>query len=634
MMGTLHSGRGYRFIGQLSDAEQAASEPAVPGAPHIPVVQQVRFPPARWLIGAACGTLVVLGLAMAWHGGWIGGASTGPRLSVVVLPFENLSGNHAEDYLADAITDDLTSDLSHISGAFVIARESAYTYKGHAIDVRKVGDELGVRYILNGSVRQLGDVLRVNAQLVETKTGAQLWTDRFDQTMTNLGAGQEGIVQRIGKALGREMIQVEAARSVRERPNNPDAIDLVLRARSLALQPLGSQALTETLSLCEHALRLDPSSVPAMVCVALAMINNQDFNPGGRKDMLEHTAALLARARAIEPASDAVMRASVAWLRAQDGRCAETAETAKKLIQAYPNEVSGYRSLVRCLAVLGKADEAIPVIERSMQLDPHDPWQYLDYARMGHVLLLLGRYNESIVWTRRALMANPEAPKGARSWWHKLIAVAYAQSGHLDEAHRSMAEAFRLWPYSTVRAEPFGESSNPVYVAQLARLRDGARLAGARDHAEEDVDFGVPADGKLHQNVAGLTPTSVPGATMIRTDDLVRLVSEHKPIVVDTLLNNRGRSIPDAVGLRYVGEGGDLSDKAQDQLRPTMQELTKGDLSSAIVAVGWNSERFDGRNLALRLVALGYTHVYWYRGGREAWEVKGLPETDLVERDW
>jgi hypothetical protein len=197
-----------------------------------------------------------------------------------------------------------------------------------------------------------------------------------------------------------------------------------------------------------------------------------------------------------------------------------------------------------------------------------------------------------------------------------------------------MAEAFRLWPYSTVRAEPFGESSNPVYVAQLARLRDGARLAGARDHAEEDVDFGVPADGKLHQNVAGLTPTSVPGATMIRTDDLVRLVSEHKPIVVDTLLNNRGRSIPDAVGLRYVGEGGDLSDKAQDQLRPTMQELTKGDLSSAIVAVGWNSERFDGRNLALRLVALGYTHVYWYRGGREAWEVKGLPETDLVERDW
>jgi adenylate cyclase len=195
-----------------------------------------------------------------------------PRLSLVVLPFRNLSSNTDDDYLADGITDDLTTDLSRIANAFIIARQSAYTYKDRAIDVRQVGKELGVRFVLEGSVRRLGDVLRVNAKLTSTESGAQLWATRFDQPVRDLGAGLEEIVQRLGNTLGWEMIQVEAARSARERPNNPDALDLTLRAQSLYNQPYSLERFNRIIDLLERAVELDPSSAAARALLAQTLI--------------------------------------------------------------------------------------------------------------------------------------------------------------------------------------------------------------------------------------------------------------------------------------------------------------------------------------------------------------------------
>ena len=173
-----------------------------------------------------------------------------------------------------------------------------------------------------------------------------------------------------------------------------------------------------------------------------------------------------------------------------------------------------------------------------------------------------------------------------------------------------------------------------MWAGLLETYQLSLRAAGLRDHADEDADFAVPSDGNLRDDYAGLTPTTVPGAKTIRTPELQQLLEEQKPLVVDPLLYSWGRSIPGAIGLQNAGHGGSTSDEMQDRLRKKMQQLTKGDLTRAIVAVGWNSERFDGRNLALRLVALGYTNVYWYRGGREAWEVAGLPETQVDVQDW
>jgi adenylate cyclase len=163
---------------------------------------------------------------------------------------------------------------------------------------------------------------------------------------------------------------------------------------------------------------------------------------------------------------------------------------------------------------------------------------------------------------------------------------------------------------------------------------DGLRIAGLPDHAEEDADFGVISDDMPRRDLAGPTPTTMSGARTIRTGDLVPFLAEKKQIVVDTGLYSWGRSIPGAVGLKNAGLGGSYTDTAQNHLRRKMRELSKDDLTIPIIAVGWNSERFDGYNLALRLVALGYTNVYWYRGGREAWEIASLPETELVVQDW
>ncbi len=315
-------------------------------------------------------------------------------------------------------------------------------------------------------------------------------------------------------------------------------------------------------------------------------------------------------------------------------RWAELVSAAQRLVEAYPNRVEGYEYLATAKRYTGAADEAISLYQKSIRLDPRDPNLFHRYAFLGVALLQVGRYEEAPPWLERSLAANPDAPRPIRSARYRMLATGYALSGHPEEARRAIDEANQLWPFATVRSGAPENLASPVLVTQMSKLRDGLRLTGLRDHADEDADSGVAADDKLHPDLAGLTPTTAPGATTIKTTELVPFLAERKPVVIDTVNYSWGRSIPTAVGLTRGGLGGSFADSIQDRLRRKMQELTKGDLKMPIVAVGWNSERFDGRNLALRLVALGYTQVFWYRGGREAWEVRGLPETPLAMQDW
>ena len=197
---------------------------------------------ARWRALAAVLALALLATgAFAWRAGYAprfmaasvdDKLANAPRLSIVVLPFENLSGDKEQDYFADGITDDLTTDLSHLNGSLVIARNTAFTYKGKPVDAKEIGRELGVRYLLEGSVRRLGEKVEVNAQLISTETGAHVWADRFDGERSKLGELQVDVVSRLANSLGVELVKAEALRSMRERPNNPDAADLAMRARA------------------------------------------------------------------------------------------------------------------------------------------------------------------------------------------------------------------------------------------------------------------------------------------------------------------------------------------------------------------------------------------------------------------
>jgi adenylate cyclase len=282
---------------------------------------------------------------------------------------------------------------------------------------------------------------------------------------------------------------------------------------------------------------------------------------------------------------------------------------------------------------MGQAEEGIALEREGNRVNPRSRWRFNRHRYIGWYSLLLGRDLDAIDHLERSLAIKPEED-GSTHWQYRWLAGAYARTGNVASARQYLASAERLWPYDTVRSRAPELLTSPVYVEQFRRFQDALRLAGLRDHADEDADFGVPADAALHGELAGLTPTDSPGAKTLRTADFVRFLAESRPIVIDTMTYFWGQSIPGAVGLKYSGLGGTFTDAAQDRLRSKLRELTAGDSSRPIVAVGWNSERFDGRNLALRLAALGYTAVHWYRGGREAWEVNGLPETPLDVQDW
>ena len=214
------------------------------------------------------------------------------------------------------------------------------------------------------------------------------------------------------------------------------------------------------------------------------------------------------------------------------------------------------------------------------------------------------------------------------------MSAALALAGRLDEAHQAAREADRLWPFDTARSTYPLDIRSPALVTHELVFQRGLRLAGVRDHADENADFGVEPDNALHPTLAGYTPLTLPGGRTIRTDELARMLdSGSGPIALDPGTHYWGRSLPSAVAVSKAGLGGSLDDQIQQRLGRRVTELTSGDLARPVVAIGWNSESFDGYKLALRLVALGCSNVYWYRGGREAWEVAGLPETALTIDD-
>jgi tetratricopeptide (TPR) repeat protein len=376
---------------------------------------------------------------------------------------------------------------------------------------------------------------------------------------------------------------------------------------------------------------LDPQSVHALASTVFLLMERNGVPGWVRADDMERAERLLTQARSIAPGSEVVLNYTVQWLRRMR-RYEEAIVVAEELIRRFPNNPAGYFDLAQSKTVAGHAEEAFPLQERAIQLDPRSPWLFKRYRDMGLASLLLGRDEDAIRFLERSISINPDFYD--HQWTYRFLGAAYARTGRSADARHALSEGDRLFPYDTVRSHWPDDSSSSVYGEQTRRFQEGLRLAGERDHADEDADFKVPADGDLHSNFAGPTPTAVPGATTIRSTDLTTLLAEARPVVIDTVSYSWGRSIPGAIGLRYSGVGGSFTDVVQDRLRSKIHELTGGDLSRPIVAVGWNVERFDGRNLALRLAALGYVNIYWYRGGREAWEVNGLPETELSLQDW
>jgi adenylate cyclase len=397
-----------------------------------------------------------------------------PRLSIVVLPFANLSNDPDQQYFADAITEDLTTDLSRRAHMFVISSNTAFTYRNKPVETKQIGRELGVRYVLEGSVQRLANRVRVTAQLIDANTDAHLWADRFDRDIGDLLTLQDEVTRRLANSLGIELIDREAAR----RTDNPDALDYILRGQAARQRPNSREGYAQAVSLFQHALALDPQSIEAQTQLASALVSRVLDGMTDTADAdLARAEALVEHALAASPRSGYAHLVKGRLLSAQNKWDAAIPEFETALA-ADPNSVWLLHYLAVSKMLTGSINEVIPLEERAIRLSPREPNIGYWFAEIGIVHLLQSRTDEAIVWLEKARSVLPAAPLV-----HIRLASAYALKGKTERAAAELAEARRLrgeGSYSSIaRVRPRGNWAVPEIRALFeATFFVGLRKAG------------------------------------------------------------------------------------------------------------------------------------------------------------
>jgi adenylate cyclase len=396
-----------------------------------------------------------------------------PRLSIVVLPFTNLSEDPEQQYFADGITDDLTTDLSRISGMFVISRNTAFTYRNKPVDTKLIGRELGVRYVLEGSVRRSGNQVRVNAQLIDAERDAHLWAERFDRYTNDLFAVQDEITRRIAATLSLELVRAEVARPTQ----HPDSLDYILRGRAAWLKSPSRETRAEQVGLFERALALDPQSVNAQsqLAIVLAVRVMDNMTDTASADMVR-AEDLAGQALAVSPHSVIAHIAKGLVLSAQR-RYVEAIPEFETVLALNGNWVGALHSLGQCKLYTGSIEEAIPLVEQAIRLSPRDPLTGYYHQLIGLVHLLQSRVDEAVIWLEKARNAIPTHP-GIRAQ----LASAYALDSETERASAELAEARRLSPddrYSSI-AGLRALGNYGAMVPKIRALYESTYFAGLR----------------------------------------------------------------------------------------------------------------------------------------------------------
>jgi TolB-like protein/Tfp pilus assembly protein PilF len=389
-----------------------------------------------------------------------------------VLPFANVGGDHEQEYFADGITESLTVDLSRISGAFVIARNTAFAYKAKAIDLRQVGRDLNVRYGLEGSVQRGGNRLRVNVQLIDCDTGTHLWAERFDKELADLFEMQDDIVARLAGQLGAQLVEAEARRA--ERSPDPDSMNLYFRARALINRGSTAEYLKPAEALLERALTLDPNNVDALAAKGWV---DMDLGAGFMTD--DHAVRLAsAEATAIKALS---LAPNHAWAHLVLGSFYNTVNRGADAIAEFERALMLDRNLVYAHSLigmaktaLGRAEEAESHYLEALRLSPRDVAAHHWMSSAGTSKLHLARDEEAAVWFRRAIEANRNF-----AFTHLSLAAALAHLGRTDAARAAGKSGLSLEPGFTIgRFRAGARSNNPLYLCGRERIYEGMRRAG------------------------------------------------------------------------------------------------------------------------------------------------------------
>ena len=419
-----------------------------------------------------------------------------PRLSIVVLPFEDLRGDPQHEYFVDGITQSLTTDLSRIPDVFVIACNTAFTYKGKAVDVRQIGHELSVRYVLEGSVQRDGDRLRVNVRLVDAGSGTQLWAERFDLDRGELFEVQDEIVAHLARAMDAQLTEAEARRAERAQSADLNALDLVFRGWAAFNRGHDPATLVPAERFFEQALLLAPGNVMALVGLAsVKFVLATTYTTDDRASYLTAAEAAATKALALVPndarAHGALARVYMATQRAELG-----ISEAEHSIALDRNLAPSYSAIAWAKPMLGRAEETEDHIVQAFRLSPRDTFTSVWCRVAGEAKLGLGRSDEAVAWLRRAVEANPMYAMAQFT-----LAAALAQQGKNAEARAAAGAGLAINPsFSLRRFREASYSDHPTYLAYREHIYLGLRKAGVPSDNDESVpntaaplpDLGAP----------------------------------------------------------------------------------------------------------------------------------------------
>jgi adenylate cyclase len=488
------------------------------------------------------------------------------HLSIVVLPFTNLSGDPAQDYFADGITENLTTDLSRIRNSFVIARNTAFTYKGRNVDAKQIGKELGVRYVLEGSVQRGQNRVRVNAQLIDAETGAHLWADRFDEDVADLFKLQDEVVARLANTLGIELIKAEAEKAARSK--NPDAVDLTMRGWALARTSQQTKEKNEAArALFEQALKIDPDNADALSGDAYTYLVERGYGINPETDYDAKILNPTDRAIALAPDAGWAYYVKCVYLY-YSHRADKAIDVADAGLAINPNfPLWGVRGGANLFD--GRFEQAKSDIQQAIRLSPHDPLLGIATKYLGDAELGLGHFDAAIEDYHKAIDLGMH-----QVWPYASLTAAYALADKMDEAKSALAEARRLEPKLTVK-----------WITPLAppvpNLLEGLRKAGLPEEAPVE-----PA----HLSIVVLPFTNLsndPGQDYFAdgiienlTTDLSRIPNSFV-IARNTAFTYKGKSV-DAkeigkeLGVRYVLEGSVQRDQNRVRVNAQLVDAETG----------------------------------------------------------
>lgn len=482
-------------------ADRVASDPPGPRQTRFRVISD-RVRPRLKTIGAAITAVAALGAVIGGLAGYWSAwravkseifheernqqksaatrPGTIPRLSLVVLPFANLNNDPEQDYFADGITTDLTTDLGRMPGAFVIGRGTAFTYKQKKIDPKVLGSELGIRWAVEGAVRRAGDQIRINVSLIDLATGGEFWSDRFDGDRPKLADLQDEIVARLSRSLSVKLIEAESRRSQSERQNNPDAVDLAMRGWVKHHEmPRTRDSALQAIDLFDTALHLDPDNADAMVGkswnLVIKVTNQWSQSPG---DDVRTATELIEKALAKNPSSAAAH--TVKGLILNLGRPEAAVFELDAALDIDPNFTPAHVAKGTALTLSGRARESLLPLRTALRLSPKDPAAHLMYFQLCHAHVHLKEYPEAIDQCRRALNLSPV-------FWFPYIdlTVAYAALDRSDEARQALGDLYKLRPDFTVQRYQklvYSFSSNPQFRSEFDDIiLGGLRRAGVRE---------------------------------------------------------------------------------------------------------------------------------------------------------